>query len=152
MQIKTTKAKPCNLLLQMAALAALLCAVPAANADIYVANNGSDTIGDYSVSGATVNGALVGALSYPYGIAVSGTDMFVVNNLNGIIGAYTTAGATINASLATAYYKYALGIAVDGTNMFVASSNYGSGESRYDWNRGESTRNPSEWVREPTRR
>ncbi|HVB10616.1 MAG TPA: hypothetical protein VNM16_09665, partial [Bacillota bacterium] len=32
------------------------------------------------------------------------------------------------------------------------SSNYGSGESRYDWNRGESTRNLPEWVREPTRR
>ena len=33
-------------------------------------NNGNDTIGEYTTSGATVNAALVSGLDNPYGIAV----------------------------------------------------------------------------------
>jgi hypothetical protein len=60
------------------------------------------TIAEYTTSGATVNASLISGLSFPEGIAVSGSDLFVVNtNANsvqtlgpGSIGEYTTSGAT----------------------------------------------------------
>src|SRR4051812_13012821 len=52
----------------------------------------------YTTVGAPVNAALISGLSFPDGIAVSGSDLFVSNSL-GTIGAYTTAGATVNAAL-----------------------------------------------------
>lgn len=67
--------------------------------NIYVVNNGSGTIGEYTGSGSTVNGSLVSGLSGPQGIVISGNDMFVANRTTGTIGEYTTSGATVNASL-----------------------------------------------------
>ena len=44
----------------------------AARADlIFVTNAGSNTIGEYTTAGATVNAALVTGLSNPFGIAVA---------------------------------------------------------------------------------
>src|SRR3954468_11606059 len=72
----------------------------AARADqIFVTNLSSDTIGEYTTAGGTVNPALVSGLSSPRGIAVSGSDLFVVNSGNGTIGKYTTAGAMVNPAL-----------------------------------------------------
>jgi len=66
---------------------------------IYVANYGSGTIGEYTTAGATVNASLVSGLN-GLGLAVSGGDLFVANwDYNSTIGEYTTAGATVNASL-----------------------------------------------------
>lgn len=39
--------------------------------NIYVANYGNDTIGEYTTSGATVNASLVTGLVSPMGIAIS---------------------------------------------------------------------------------
>jgi hypothetical protein len=67
--------------------------------DLFVANNGNGTIGEYTTSGATVNAALISGLSSPFGIALSGSDLFVSNDFAGTIGEYTTSGATVNAAL-----------------------------------------------------
>ena len=86
-------------LLAGAAIALVLWFTPeTANAQIFVANNGTNTISEYTTSGALVNYALVSGLSSPYGIAVSGTKLFVANSYNGTIGEYTTSGATVNAA------------------------------------------------------
>ena len=47
--------------------------------DIYVTNQVTGTIGEYSISGGTVNASLVSGLNNPAGIAVSGSDLFVTN-------------------------------------------------------------------------
>jgi DNA-binding beta-propeller fold protein YncE len=64
-----------------------------------VANQGGNTVGAYTTSGATLNASLILGLNSPFGIAVGGSDLFVVNQGGNTIGAYTTAGATVNASL-----------------------------------------------------
>ena len=87
---------------------------------IYVTNEGSGTIGEYTTSGATVNASLVSGLDEPFGIAVSGSDLFVADYGYGRIGEYTTSGATVNASLVSGLICPA-GIAVSGPDLFVAT-------------------------------
>src|SRR6478672_7305137 len=83
-----------------AVLLGLLLSHNAARADqIFVANISIGTIGEYTTSGATVNPALISGLSFPVGIAVSGSDLFVLNTAIGTIGKYTTSGATVNPDL-----------------------------------------------------
>ena len=41
-----------------------------AGGDIFVANNGNGTIGEYTTSGATVNPSLISGLNGPFGLAV----------------------------------------------------------------------------------
>ena len=75
--------------------------------DIFVTNFGTDTVGEYTTAGATVNASLISGFSFPEGIAVSGSDLFVANanatsegSLGpGWIGEYTTSGATVDAKL-----------------------------------------------------
>jgi hypothetical protein len=66
---------------------------------IYVGNNGSDSLGEYTTSGATVNASLVSELGQIDGLAVSGGDLYVANWLSSTIGEYTISGATVNATL-----------------------------------------------------
>ena len=61
--------------------------------DLFVVNEGSNTIGEYTTSGLPVNPALISGLSTPFGIAVSGADLFVTNAAIGTVGEYTTSGA-----------------------------------------------------------
>src|SRR4051795_6334426 len=82
---------------------------------IFVANAPNGTIGAYTTAGATVNPALISGLSFPYGIAVSGSDLFVANASNGTIGTYTTAGATVNPALISGL-SFPYGIAVSGSD------------------------------------
>jgi len=44
--------------------------IAVSGANLFVVNNGSGTVGEYTTSGATVNATLVSGLSIPYGIAV----------------------------------------------------------------------------------
>lgn len=71
----------------------------AARGDIFVTDFGSNSIGAYTNSGATVNTALVSGLAGPVGIAISGSDLFVTNYNNDTLGEYTTLGATVNTAL-----------------------------------------------------
>ena len=83
-------------------------AATARGQDIFVANYGGGTIGEYTTSGAVVNTSLIPGL-LPYGpatLAVSGSNLFVGNfgdgtpgEYNGSIGEYTTSGEVVNASL-----------------------------------------------------
>ena len=85
--------------------------------DMYVTNSSSDTIGEYTLSGAVVNASLVSGLRYPMGIVLSGSNLFVANNAYGnspmTIGEYTTSGGTVNASLISGL-NGPVGIAVSG--------------------------------------
>ena len=47
--------------------------------DLFVANDGAGTIGEYTTAGATVNASLISGLASPVGIAVDGSDLFVTN-------------------------------------------------------------------------
>jgi hypothetical protein len=67
--------------------------------EVFVANYGSNTIGEYTTSGAAMHASLVSGVGDPFGIVVSGSDMLVLNYNTGKIGEYTTSGATVNASL-----------------------------------------------------
>ena len=89
-----------------------------ARGQIFVVNNGNDTIGEYTTSGATINASLVSGLDDPLGIAVPGSDLFVVNGGNGTIGEYTTSGTTVNASLISGLNE-PQGIAVSGSDLFI---------------------------------
>ena len=96
---------------------------------IYVANYGSGTIGEYTTAGATVNASLVSGLN-GLGLAVSGGDLFVANVNAGTIGEYTTAGTTVNAALVSGLDS-PFGIAVSGGDLFVANWDYNSTIGEY---------------------
>jgi len=72
-----------------------------------------------------VNPALVSGLSFPLGIAVSGSDLFVVNEASGTIGAYTTAGAPVNPALISGL-SIPMNIAVSGSDLFVVNNGNGT--------------------------
>ena len=89
--------------------------------------NGNGTIGEYTLSGGTVNAALVSGLSNPVGIAASGSNLFVANYGNGTIGEYTMSGGTVNAALVFGLND-PFGLAVSGSDLFVANGNGTIGE------------------------
>ncbi len=95
-----------------------------AHGQIYVVNAGSGTIGEYSLTGQTINSSFITGLSSPTGIAVSGGYIYVAQE-NGTIRKYTTAGLLVNASLISGLYL-PWGITISGNNLFVAN---GGGES-----------------------
>src|SRR5947207_3157169 len=98
-----------------------------ARGQIFVANSGSATIGEYdNNSGGTVNTSLVSGLSSPNGIALSGANLLVANNTAGTIGVYNaTTGATVNASLVSGL-SGPNGIALSGANLLVANNTAGT--------------------------
>src|SRR5947207_360820 len=98
-----------------------------ARGQIFVANSGSATIGEYdNNNGGTVNASLVSGLNGPSGIAVSGSYLYVANYNSGTIGVYNaTSGATVNASLVSGLSS-PTGIAVSGPSLYVANSGTGT--------------------------
>jgi hypothetical protein len=88
--------------------------------NLFVVNNSTGNISEYTTTGALVNPALIslGSNVDAGGIAVSGTDLYVTNASTHTVGKYTTSGATVNASLITGL-SCPLGIAVSGTDLFV---------------------------------
>ena len=103
------------------AACAALCAMPGtARAQIFVTTYGG-IIGEYTLSGATVNASLVSGTSNFQGIAVSGGNLFVANYY-GTIAEYTTAGTTVNASLVTGL-QTPVPLALSG-NLFVGAGPY----------------------------
>jgi streptogramin lyase len=94
-------------------------------AQIFTANYGNGTVGQYTTTGTVVNPALVTNLDSPVGIALSGDRIFVSSLSSGTIGEYTTSGATINSNLITGLQS-PQGLAVDSDgNLYVA--NYAAG-------------------------
>jgi DNA-binding beta-propeller fold protein YncE len=104
--MKTTK----NILGIALALTCSLAATLKAQ-NIYVANAGNDTVGEYTAAGATVNASLISGLNGVGGIAISGNDLFVVNEGSGTVGEYGLDGSTVNASLISGLWD-PVGIAI----------------------------------------
>jgi len=87
---------------------------------IFVANQTSNTIGEYTTAGTTVNAALISGFSELGGITVSGSDLFAVDVNRGTVGEYTTTGATVNAKLISGL-SFPEDVAVSGTGLFVTT-------------------------------
>ena len=87
--------------------------------NLFVVDSATNSIGEYTLSGATVNSALFTASGDPTGIAASGSDLFVADGMAGIVGEYTTGGVTVNASLISELTS-PQGISIYGSNLFVA--------------------------------
>ncbi len=93
--------------------------------DIYVTNEGASTVGEYTISGGTVNPSLVSGLDYPQGVAVSGSNLFVTNRYGDTVGEYTTSGKTVDAALISGLSS-PVGIAVSGSDVFVTNPSIGT--------------------------
>jgi hypothetical protein len=104
------------------AASAALCALPGTTrAQIFEANAGDNTIGEYTILGARVNATLISGLNNPIFIAVSGGNLFVANGFDGTIGEYTTSRATVNASLVSGL-SFPTGIAASEGDLFVVNN------------------------------
>jgi DNA-binding beta-propeller fold protein YncE len=93
--------------------------------DVYVSNNGGNTIEEISLSGAEMTYATVG-MNGPTGLVFnSAGDLFVANNGSGTISEYNTSGNLITATFASGL-SAARGLTIDSSgNLYVA--NQGSG-------------------------
>jgi hypothetical protein len=107
-----------------ALLGSLLSSSIARAGTIFVTNNSTGTIGEYTTSGATVNASLITGLSNPGSLTLSGSNLFVGNGSpnNTTIGEYTTVGATVNAALISGLNNVHQ-ISSFGSNIFVANGN-----------------------------
>ncbi len=120
---------------------AVLCGIcGTARAQIYVANNSIDTVGEFDVTtGTAINPTLVSGVEFPTGVAVYGNNLFVTNLVlnhgqNGPLVEYNaTTGAVINAHLIPLYksgpeagLEAASSIALSGNKLYVA---YGLGNN-----------------------
>ena len=96
-----------------------------------VADSAAGNVSPASVGGSSPSRAsgtlapLVSGLSYPVGVAVSGSDLFVVSEGSGTVGEYTTSGTTVNASLVSGL-NYPVGVAVSGSELFVVNDASGT--------------------------
>jgi hypothetical protein len=96
------------------------------HAQIFVYNAGSENIGEYTTSGATIKSSLLSSPVDVTSMAISGSDLFLLQRTslyNGSlfqVSEYSTSGAVINSSLITGLTNNETSIAVDGSNLFVA--------------------------------
>jgi hypothetical protein len=114
-------------------------AIAASGTNLFVVNSNisseSDKVGKYTTSGAVVDHDLIGGLSIPNTLAVSGNKLFVADIGNGEIGKYTTSGEPLNANLVPEASSVS-GIAVFGNSLFVANFSLGT-ISQYNATTGE---------------
>jgi hypothetical protein len=94
--------------------------------NVFVANNGNGTIGEYTTSGATNNAHLISGLSTPAGLAIKGSNLFVAEYGRNRVGEYTLSGAIVNTNLITVFEPN--GLAVSDNFLFVAGSSGEVGE------------------------
>ena len=84
------------------ALVASLAAERSLVAQIYITNGTNGTIGEYSLSGAVINSALVSGLHNPSGLIAYDGNLYVNNAATGTVGVYNaTTGTAVNPSLIT---------------------------------------------------
>ena len=96
--------------------------------DLYVTNQGNNTVGEYNAStGATINASLINTgLSTPRGILVLGNTLYVVNRGTGTISTFNaTTGASITPNFITGLVGPS-GLTVSGTNLWVANTDSNS--------------------------
>lgn len=113
-----------------------------ARADIFVANNTSGTVGEYSNSGATINASFATGLGHTTGLAVSGSHLFVgalQSVLSASIDEYSTSGTTV-ASPLLGSLRGDMPLAISGQNLFYGES---SSSAIGEYNLADSTNNAS---------
>jgi hypothetical protein len=91
---------------------------------LFVTNPYNNTLGEYTLSGGTVNSALITLPSGANGIAAYGSDLFVSFGSAGSIGEYTTSGMVVNSSLITGL-NGPWGVTVSGQDLFITCGNGG---------------------------
>lgn len=94
-------------------------AASAAQGQIFVANYGNGTVGEYSLTGTPINPTLIKNLAKPDGLATSGNDLFV-SQYDGTVAEYTTSGTLVNLALITGLSGPS-GLAISGNDLFVAN-------------------------------
>lgn len=106
------------------------------NAQVFVANQ-SGSIGEYTVSGATINAHLITGLATgseegPEGLAVEATsngyNLFAADDANGTIYEYQVNGSTVSApiTIGTVASGSPTSLAISGTNLYVADDDTGN--------------------------
>jgi hypothetical protein len=99
--------------------------ITVSGSDVFVLNISSNSIGEYTTSGSTINASLVtGLTESASSLAISGSELFVANAGNGTVGEYTlgsTPGtiASSKASLISGLTGGAQAIAASGNDLFV---------------------------------
>src|SRR6266576_3099159 len=112
-------------LVLFATVVAALCLTPVTgDAQIFVTNAFSNTIGEYNATtGAPINSSFISSgLNNSFNIAFSGGTLFVTNNGNNTVGEYNaTTGAPINSSFISSGLDQPRGIVLSGGNLFVTN-------------------------------
>jgi uncharacterized delta-60 repeat protein len=93
--------------------------VAVAGSDLFVVDEQTGTIGEYTTTGAVVNASLISGLISASQIVISGSALFVAQGNFGV-SEFTTAGVLVNSALISGVS--ASGVAVSGSDLFV--SNY----------------------------
>jgi len=111
--------------------------IAVSGSDLFVANYGANSIGEYTTSGATVNASLISGLSGPIGVAIYGSDLFV-GNINST-GSHAdqaveynlaTPTPTLLGSLTLGSSANGIAVSANGANLYVTSN---SGNAIYDY-------------------
>jgi len=104
-------------------IAVLLLGGQSALAQIYVTNSTAGTIGEYSLSGAPINPALVMGLNFPIGVDLYNGNLFVTNLTTASVGVYNaTTGAVVNSALVTGLHSSPGGIIVADGTIYVGAT------------------------------
>ncbi len=107
-------------------IAPLLCVgmslfATAAQADFILTTSngyGPSAVGDYTITGQTINANFITGLNSTWGVAVSESNIFIANG--GTVSEYTLSGATVNAALITGQGTIR-GIAAVGSTLYVTN-------------------------------
>jgi hypothetical protein len=138
---KTSRPSSVRTLRRMVAL--LLCITAlwgrSAFAQLYVAQDGSVSVGDYNATtGAAINASLISVsagVSYPTGLALSGDKLFVANAGSNTVGEYNINNSKVvlsNPKFIAEGLSWPIGLAISGNNLYVANGNGNESVGVYD--------------------
>lgn len=88
---------------------------------ILVSDWSSNTVGEWSTTGALVNTSLVTGLNQPNGVASTGDYVFVANQQGNTVGKYTSTGQLVDASFITGLSSPTQ-LLVSGTSLYVMNN------------------------------
>jgi hypothetical protein len=96
--------------------------------DLFVSNAGTDIVGKYTTSGATIDPTFV-SYNQNHGLAVSGSELYVASFL-GTVGKFNAAtGATISANLLGGPIGSLFGVAASGSDLYAVRASGFAGAS-----------------------
>ena len=95
----------------------------AAPADLFVASEGTSTIGEYTTAGTTVNANFVQGVGSPVGMTSSGQNVYTVNDGAGDVFQFTTSNPNTNDISENG--ASGGGIAISGSDIFLSNDSPG---------------------------